>query len=406
MKRRTQNRILVALGALLLLPAFVTPLWTIKLVAPQYPEGLGMYIGVSDVVGHEPHDLQNINILNHYIGMQPIEPEAIPELEYMPLILGVLVATGLLAALVGRRWVMAGWLAALLVAGVAGMVDFYQWKYDYGHNLSPDAPIKVPGMTYQPPLIGKAQLLNITATSWPHLGTLFLTLGALAGLIGVFRSFRGAKQEAEIEARAPGKGTSPRAGDASGAAGGRDASTPSSASLAPGAILLLALLGACGPPDRGAHAPDVAKTGVPGTDRIVYGEAEDPYCGGTVEQVRWGGEIRTRSGDALRFRSIECLAAYLLEGRLPAAELERVGVVDFPHGWALLRPEDAIFLRTPNLASPTRLNLMAISTDRMAINLQEAYTGELMAWEEVLAFVAREWDVTAGAARAGGSAGR
>ena len=46
--------------------------------------GLGMLIGVSTIEGMSPNDLQNINGLNHYIGMAAIEPESIPELQIMP----------------------------------------------------------------------------------------------------------------------------------------------------------------------------------------------------------------------------------------------------------------------------------------------------------------------------------
>ena len=69
-----RSRLLVVLAALLLVPAFTLPLWSIRIVAPQYNDGLGMYIGVSDIRGHTEHDIQNINILNHYIGMKPIVP--------------------------------------------------------------------------------------------------------------------------------------------------------------------------------------------------------------------------------------------------------------------------------------------------------------------------------------------
>ena len=59
----------------------------------------------------------------------------------------------------------------LFAAGaLAGLADFYRWGYDYGHNLDPEAIIKIPGMSYQPPLIGTKQLLNFQATSWPASG--------------------------------------------------------------------------------------------------------------------------------------------------------------------------------------------------------------------------------------------
>ena len=66
---RSGSRALIALGALALLLLYVTPLWHVGLKAPQYPEGLGMYIWVNKITGEKPHDLNSINGLNHYIGM-------------------------------------------------------------------------------------------------------------------------------------------------------------------------------------------------------------------------------------------------------------------------------------------------------------------------------------------------
>ena len=43
-----------------------------------------MLIRAEPVDGLKPNDLHSINGLNHYIGMRPIEPSAIPELRYMP----------------------------------------------------------------------------------------------------------------------------------------------------------------------------------------------------------------------------------------------------------------------------------------------------------------------------------
>ena len=62
--------------------------------------------------------------------------------------------------------------------------DFYQWLYDYGHNLNPHAAIKVPGMTYQPPMLGYKQLLNFLAGSFPDIGGYLVIIAAL-GIVGV-----------------------------------------------------------------------------------------------------------------------------------------------------------------------------------------------------------------------------
>jgi hypothetical protein len=165
------SRALTVIASLLLVGLFFVPMWRVQLVAPQYPEGLGMRIGVSYVAGATPTDLANINGLNHYVGMKHITPDAIPELHYMPWVVGGLILFGLLAALVGNRKLLIGWVGSFLVVGVAGLVDFWRWEYDYGHNIDyAHAIIKIPGMNYQPPLMGVKQLLNFTAVSWPDIG--------------------------------------------------------------------------------------------------------------------------------------------------------------------------------------------------------------------------------------------
>jgi copper chaperone NosL len=378
MRVSLRHRILLALAALILLPVFVTPVWTISLTAPQYPEGMGMYIGVSEVWGHDEHDIQNINILNHYIGMKPIEPEGIPELDIFPPILMGIIAAGLLAAVIGRWWVMVTWLVIFFGLAVAGVVDFYLWNLDYGHNLDPTAPIKIPGMTYTPPLIGTKQLLNITASSYPHIGSLFLGVSLALGAFAVIAARRDRR-------KAP-------AGDAGGMSS--DSGEPLAARTAAPVAALVAfavLIASCGNPGSPVAGVEPAIT----ENRMVYEESSDPFCGGSVEKVRWGGELTTTNGERYRFKSVECLAGYLLETGTPSSQIAEVRVVDFPDGWRLIPVGDARFLHTPNLASPASrgLNIMAISTDKLAASLQDAYAGRLMGWDEVMATVGEAWSL-------------
>lgn len=177
-----RSRITLTVVSLSLLLLYLVPLWSIRLQAPQYPEGLGMKISVHTIVGRSPHDLQSINGLNHYIGMKPITPDAIPELRWMPWIVAFLVGFGLLAAAVGRRGLLYAWVGGFIVVAGAGLYDFWRWTYDYGHNLSPNAIIKIPGMAYQPPLLGTKQLLNFTATSLPDVGGLIAIAAVAAGV--------------------------------------------------------------------------------------------------------------------------------------------------------------------------------------------------------------------------------
>ncbi len=167
----TRARVIVAISALMLVLTFFLPIWSISLQAPQYPEGLGLHIYINEVTGAKPHNLDSINELNHYIGMKAITPESIPELKIMPYIIVFLILFGLLGAVTGKKKLVEAWIVMFIVLAIAGLVDFYMWEYHYGHNLSADAPIKIPGMSYQPPLIGSEKLLNITATSLPFIGS-------------------------------------------------------------------------------------------------------------------------------------------------------------------------------------------------------------------------------------------
>lgn len=170
---------------------FVLPLWRVDLIAPQYPEGLGMLIKVNTVVGVKEQDLNSINNLNHYIGMKRIEPDSIPELRYMPAILGTLVLTALLVAAIGHRRVLQAWSVLLAAVLGAGLYDYWKWGYAYGHDLDTEtAIIKIPDMTYQPPLIGSKQLLNFTATSWPDFGGWALVIATALVAVALWQTHR------------------------------------------------------------------------------------------------------------------------------------------------------------------------------------------------------------------------
>lgn len=175
-------------AALLLIFLFFFPIWSITLIAPQYPGGVSMYIWINKITGDTPGTLQNINILNHYVGMQMIEPDSIPELKYFQYIIVAMGVIGLILAWVNRKPLYLAWAIVFILLGILGIYDFYLWEYDYGHNLSPTAPIKVPGMAYQPPLFGTKMLLNFEAHSYPHWGSLFFGLSVIFGFLAFWFS--------------------------------------------------------------------------------------------------------------------------------------------------------------------------------------------------------------------------
>ncbi len=182
-----KSRLLVVIASLILALVFMFPIWNIDLNAPQYPEGLGLRIWVNQISGLNEHDLDTINELNHYIGMKRITPDSIKELTIMPAIVIFMILFGLFSAWKKSRKSLFAWLILFLILGIVGLVDFYLWEYNYGHVLSPDAPIKVPGMAYQPPLIGTKKLLNITAFSFPAFGSFIIFISILINAFVLWR---------------------------------------------------------------------------------------------------------------------------------------------------------------------------------------------------------------------------
>ena len=169
-------RLLVALAALMLAGALFFPIWRIELSAPQYPEGLVLQIGAKGLTG----DVDIVNGLNHYIGMKTMHSQDFIEFTLLPYIIGCLVLFGFIAAFINKKKLYYAYISLFMLFAIVAMVDFYVWEYNYGHNLDPTAPIQVPGMSYQPPLIGYKQLLNFGAYSIPDVGGwLFVVAGVL-----------------------------------------------------------------------------------------------------------------------------------------------------------------------------------------------------------------------------------
>ena len=179
-------RAILIVAGLLLTSLFLWPMWRITLLAPQYPDGVHMYIYIDKIGGRTEGTLQNVNILNHYIGMKPITPDAIPELKYMPRIVLFFIASAFLTALLDKKWVYWFWGISFIVVLCLGIYDFYLWEYDYGHSLDPKAPIKFEGESFQPPLLGSRQIINFTAISVPHIGGYLMMLSAFLGLVAIY----------------------------------------------------------------------------------------------------------------------------------------------------------------------------------------------------------------------------
>ncbi len=182
------------IGSLLLLGLFEFPLWNIMLGAPQYPDPMGMNIYINGIKGVSEFDIQNIDGLNHYIGMKTIpKPDEMWEFSVFPKVIIGMVILGVAIGLLGffkkvSHKLFLGWFLLMAILGVLGMYDFNNWLIDYGSNLDPHAIIKVTNpdgspMSYKPPLLGFQKLLNFDVMSLPHTGGYLMFAGMFLTLV-------------------------------------------------------------------------------------------------------------------------------------------------------------------------------------------------------------------------------
>jgi len=187
-------KFLMIIGALLPLLLFVFPMWNISLQAPQYPIPLGINIFIDHIGEEQEGDIQNFDLMNHYVGMAKL-PTNLKEFEIFPIVIVSISVLGLIFGFIGKRSLFMIWFVIMVILGSAGIYDFYLWLYDYGHNLDPRAAIQILD-SYQPPILGTKEILNFTVRSYPSLGAILLGIGILLAPTAYYVSLKAERKAA------------------------------------------------------------------------------------------------------------------------------------------------------------------------------------------------------------------
>jgi len=182
---------LVLLAALLLVPAYVTPLWDMTMYAPQYQEGLRLHIYSYKLEGgNAGQDAREINILNHYIGMRDLTTEDFTEFKWLPFVIGALGLLFLRAAVFGSVGSVLDVTVLFIYFSLFSLWSFAYKLWMYGHNLSPGAPVKV--APFMPPLLGSRQLANFEVYSYPGWASYAIGAAGLALIAALIIAWRAA----------------------------------------------------------------------------------------------------------------------------------------------------------------------------------------------------------------------
>lgn len=326
------SRIGVALAALSFVAVFFLPAWRIDLFAPQYPEGLTMNIWINGLSG----DVDIINALNHYIGMKHINQEMFPEFQFLPYIFGGLIFLGLFVAVTGSRKLLFAYVLVNITGVMLAIYDFYSWAYDYGHNLDPQAAIRVPGLSYQPPLLGHKKLLNFDAYSMPDTGG-WIVFGAVILLlvisfVSTYHHYRSRRVRITF--------------------------------TAPVALLLAISFGSCST----------------GPEAFVAGRDVCAFCKMGISDLRYGAEAITTKGKIYKFDDLHCLIAFLASGDVKDKNFARLLVVDLQKPNTFVDAGRAVYLRGPQFKSPMGSNTAAFATSIAASGFKEPGQAELLDW--------------------------
>lgn len=152
--------VVVIVGSLLLVVAGTLPIWGTRLQAPQYPKGLSLWFYGGRVDG----PVREVNGLNHYIGMRPIELGTVPELVIWPLaIVGLGMAFSV--AVLWRGWIGRIALLGLWMAPVLILADIQRWLIHFGTTLDSSSALRLE--PFVPLVIGPNSVWNFTVWTYP-----------------------------------------------------------------------------------------------------------------------------------------------------------------------------------------------------------------------------------------------
>ncbi len=180
-RRFRRPTLLLGTAALLLLISIFFPYWRIRLYAPQYPGGLVAKVYVNRVEG----DVREIDALNHYIGMRPLEEAA--QLERS---LSIILIAAMALLVAGAIYVHSPWAAVLslpaLLYPLIFLADLYYWLWNFGTNLDPRAPLSSSVKPFVPPLLGEGRVGQFRVVAIWDIGLWLAILASILIIVGLY----------------------------------------------------------------------------------------------------------------------------------------------------------------------------------------------------------------------------
>lgn len=173
--------LLLLLSRVIIITSLFLPYWHMELHAPQYPENLHLTAHLNYLSG----DVAEIDGLNHYIGMRPLNEAARFERAT-----GVFALIGLAVLLELAAWIHSRW-AVLLVLPVilfpaVFLLDLHLWMSHFGQNLDPEAPLSSAVDPFVPPILGTGLVGQFKTVASPGIGLIMASVASCLLVLALF----------------------------------------------------------------------------------------------------------------------------------------------------------------------------------------------------------------------------
>ncbi|MGV3657680.1 MAG: nitrous oxide reductase accessory protein NosL, partial [Chitinophagaceae bacterium] len=180
--------------------------------------------------------------------------------------------------------------------------------------------IQVPGMSYQPPVIGHKTLLNFDAYSYPDTGGWIAV--AMAGVFFLIWSLEWRKNR-------------------------KIKQIPSASKLntAMASLLALFVLAGCNPEP----------------EKIAIGKDACAECKMTIMDPKFGGEIVTKKGKVFKFDDAHCIARFMEKRGVGLSDIHQTLFVNYNGDNGFLTSKEAEFVVSSTFKSPMGSNAAAFA---------------------------------------------
>lgn len=119
------------------------------------------------------------------------------------------------------------------------------------------------------------------------------------------------------------------------------------------------------------------------SEPINYGTDQCDHCRMTIMDKKFGAEIITKKGKAVKFDALECMINYQLENKINESDVDKYYCVDYSEPAKLKDAKEMTYLVSPKIKSPMGENISAYSGKNTAEKSLNDFGGEIFSWEGI-----------------------